>query len=486
MKLINQKISEVAKQVRAGKIKAVDVVRESLDRIEKLNPKLNAFVAMNPKAMEIATRVDADVAAGKDPGPLAGIPLGIKDMLCTEGIETTASSKILRGFIPPYSATVVERLEKAGAVLVGKLNCDEFAMGSSNENSCFGVVQNPWKSGFVAGGSSGGSAAAVSARLVMGAIGTDTGGSIRQPASFCGIVGIKPTYGRVSRYGIVAFASSLDQAGPMTAHVEDAAVMLSVISGFDGYDATSSRKPVPQWQKTISYDLKGLKIGLPKEYFGSGISADTQNAVEHAKKAAEAAGATFVDVELPHTEHCVSTYYLIASSECSSNLARYDGVRYGVRAESRELNDLYKKSRGNGFGAEVKRRIMLGTYALSSGYYEAYYRKACQVRRLIQNDFLKAFEKCQVLLSPVTPTPSFKIGERINNPLEMYLNDILTTSTNLAGLPGMSVPGGLSSDGLPIGVQLTGPHFDEQILFNVGAVIEKAVDDKARFPNGIQ
>jgi aspartyl-tRNA(Asn)/glutamyl-tRNA(Gln) amidotransferase subunit A len=486
MKYLNKSISEIVEKIKSKQIKAVDVVQESLDRIEKLNPKINAFVKINPKAIEDAKKIDEMIAAGKDPGPLAGIPVGIKDMLCTEGLETTACSNILKGFIPPYSSTVVERMKAAGAVVVGKTNCDEFAMGSSNENSCFGVVQNPWKSGYVAGGSSGGSAAAIAARLCFATIGTDTGGSIRQPASFCGVVGIKPTYGRVSRYGIIAFASSLDQAGPMANSVEDTALVLEVISGHDGKDSTSSQEPVPKWSKDVKNSLKGLKIGLPKEYFSDVVNKEIRARIDEAIATAKNAGAEIVDISLPNTEHSVSTYYLVSASEASSNLARYDGIRFGPRKGGHDLEDVYKKSRGQGFGKEVKRRIMLGTYALSSGYYDAYYRKACQVRNILQKDFLNAFEKCDVILSPVTTSPAFKIGERIDNPLEMYLNDIFTTSTNLAGLPGMSVPGGVTSEGLPVGVQLTAKHYDEQKLFNVAKCIELAQKPETRIPNGLQ
>ncbi len=485
MKYLDKPIAEIVKKIKAREIKAVDVVQESLERIQKFNPKLNAFITLNEKALDQARAIDKLIEHGQDPGALAGIPVGIKDMLCTEGLQTTACSNILKGFIPPYSATVVDRLLGAGAIVVGKLNCDEFAMGSSNENSCFGPVQNPWKDGYVAGGSSGGSAAAVAARLCFATIGTDTGGSIRQPANFCGIVGIKPTYGRVSRYGIVAFASSLDQAGPMSNSIEDTALVLQVISGRDPKDSTSSSESVPNWSGAINASLKGVKIGLPKEYFAAGIHKDIRARVDEAIAIVKKAGAETVDVSLPNTEHCVSTYYLVAASEASSNLARYDGIRYGLRNSSRELEELYKKSRGAGFGREVKRRIMLGTYALSSGYYDAYYRKACQVRRVIQQDFLNAFKVCDVILSPVTPAPAFKIGEKIHNTLEMYLNDILTTSTNLAGLPGLSVPGGLTENGLPVGVQLTATHFAEQKLFNVAKSIELAIPKEARVPHGL-
>lgn len=486
MKYLRLPIGEVVKKIKSKEISAFEVVTESLERIKKLNPKINAFVKISPRAIDDAKKIDALVKEGKDPGPLAGIPVGIKDMLCTEGLETTACSNILKGFVPPYSATVVEKLISAGAVVVGKTNCDEFAMGSSNENSCFGVVENPWKPGYVAGGSSGGSAAAIAARMCFATIGTDTGGSIRQPANFCGIVGIKPTYGRVSRYGIIAFASSLDQAGPMAATVEDAAKVLEVISGRDDRDSTSAKQTVPPWSVQINGDLKGMKIGLPKEYFSEGVQKDIRARVDEAIAIVKKAGAEIVNVSLPNTEHNVSTYYLVAASEASSNLARYDGIRFGQRKGARELEDLYKKTRGEGFSSEVKRRIMLGTYALSSGYYDAYYKKACQVRRVLQQDFLRAFEKCDVLLSPVTTSPAFKIGERINNPLEMYLNDIFTTSTNLAGLPGMSVPGGLTGEGLPVGIQLTAKHFEERKLFNVAKSIEFAQNPETRMPHGLQ
>lgn len=486
MKYLDLPIAKLSEEVRSGRIKAADVAEESLSRIKSLNPKINAFVYVNERAIDRARQIDADVSKGVPVGPLAGIPVGIKDLLCTEGMPTTACSNILKDFVPPYTATVVKRLEDAGAVVMGKLNCDEFAMGSSNENSCFGVVQNPWKEGFVAGGSSGGSAAAVAARMVCASIGTDTGGSIRQPASFCGISGIKPTYGRVSRYGIIAFASSLDQAGPMANRVEDAAEVLRAIAGHDPHDATTAQRAVPEWRQELGQGIKGFRVGLPKEYFSDAVHPEVRAAVERAIEVVKQAGATVVDVSLPHTEYCVSTYYLVAASEASSNLARYDGIRYGLRVPARELDELYKKTRGQGFGKEVKRRIMIGTYALSSGYYDAYYKKACQVRALIQKDFLTAFEKCDVMLSPVTTSPAFQIGARIDKPLEMYLNDIFTTSTNLAGLPGMSVHAGLTKEGLPIGVQLTAAHFEESKIFRVAQMIENSVDASARRPHGLQ
>jgi aspartyl-tRNA(Asn)/glutamyl-tRNA(Gln) amidotransferase subunit A len=481
---------EISKRVRDKKISAVEVTKHFQARIEKLDGKLNSFVTKNPKALDAAAEIDAKIARGENPGALAGVPVAVKDLLCTRGLKTTASSKILANFIPPYSATVVRRLEGAGAVVLGKTSLDEFAMGSSNESAATGAVKNPWNPDYVPGGSSGGSAAALAARLAPIAIGTDTGGSIRQPASFCGVYGIKPTYGRVSRYGIIAFASSLDQAGPMAHTTEDAALVLELISGKCQYDATSAQIEVPAWSKNSNADLKGLKIGLPKEYFAAGIDADTSRVVQNAIEVAKKAGAQVIEVSLPLIKYAVPVYYLVATSEASSNLARYDGIRYGHRSnlagvQTPQLDDLYSHSRGEGFGLEVKRRIMLGTYALSSGYYDAYYQKASQVRRLIRNEFLAAFEKCDVLMSPVTTSPAFKIGSRISNPLGMYLNDIFTTSTNLAGLPGMSVPAGYSESGLPIGVQLMSKHFDEQKIFNVSLALEKNLHLEKRHPHVI-
>jgi aspartyl-tRNA(Asn)/glutamyl-tRNA(Gln) amidotransferase subunit A len=414
--------------------------------------------------------------------------MGIKDMLCTQGVQTTAGSKILGGFVPPYSATVVERLEKAGAISLGKTNLDEFAMGSSSETSHYGVSRNPWNLDCVPGGSSGGSAAAVAAGMCAASIGTDTGGSIRQPANFCGVVGVKPTYGRVSRFGIVAFASSLDQAGPMTRSVEDAALILEVICGKDAKDATTSTKPVPEFSKHLNKSLKGIKIGLPREYFSDKVSADTQAAVDRTIQAAKAEGAEVVEVSIPLSEYGVPVYYLIATSEASSNLARYDGVRFGYRADfqsdpAKDTEDFYSRTRGEGFGPEVKRRIVLGTYALSSGYYDAYYIKACQVRRLLREQFLAAFQKCDVMLSPVTTHPAFKVGERLQDPLQMYLNDIFTISTNLAGIPGMSLPAGFSREGLPIGVQLSAAHFQEQKMLNVAYALEQQLKISDKVPN---
>jgi aspartyl-tRNA(Asn)/glutamyl-tRNA(Gln) amidotransferase subunit A len=476
------RISKIADLVKTKQVKAQEVAEFFLTRSQKHNPTLNAYITLNERAVEQAKKIDEQVAQGKTLGKMAGVPIAVKDLLCTKDLRTTAASKILSNFIPPYSSTVVEKLQAAGSIVVGKANLDEFAMGSSNENSAYGHVKNPWNLEMVPGGSSGGSAAAVSARLAAGAIGTDTGGSIRQPANFCGIVGIKPTYGRVSRYGIVAFASSLDQAGPMALDVKDAALMLEVIAGHDRHDSTSSKKEVPLWSKNLKEDLKGYTIGIPKEYFGEGLDPEVEQTVNGVLAQLKARGATTKEVSIPSIPYGVSIYYIVATSEASSNLARYDGVRYGPRPHVNDVEELYKISRGQGFGTEVKRRIMLGTFALSSGYYDAYYTKACKARRMIQHDFLKAFEDCDALVSPVTPQPAFKIGGQIKDPLAMYLNDIHTISTNLAGLPGMSVPGGFSKAGLPIGIQVTAKHFEEDKMLNVAYAIEKSVNIGKRLP----
>ncbi len=478
MDLTFASISEISDAVKTKKISAAEVAKHFYLRIEKLNGDLNAFVGLNENYLKDAEAIDQKIAQGIDVGPMAGVPFGIKEMFCTKGIKTTAASKILENFIPPYDATVVERLKKAGIVIMGKLNQDEFAMGSSNETSFFGPVKNPWNLEYVPGGSSGGSAAAQAARLVAGTIGTDTGGSIRQPASFCGIVGVKPTYGRVSRYGVIAYASSLDQAGPMVSSVRDAALTLEVISGFDPYDSTTTQKEVPLWTKNLSANVKGMKIGVIREYnINGGVDSDVQKTVDNALENLKLMGAEVIEVSLPLIEYAVPVYYLIAASEASSNLARYDGVKYGYRADfpslsSVDLEEFYGKTRGEGFGKEVKRRIMLGTYCLSSGYFDAYYTKASQVRRMITEEYVEAFKKCDVLLSPVTTAPAFKVGERISDPLAMYLNDIFTTSTNLAGLPGLSVPFGESTKKLPIGIQLTANHFNEQAILNVAFALE--------------
>jgi aspartyl-tRNA(Asn)/glutamyl-tRNA(Gln) amidotransferase subunit A len=484
-------IFEISEAVKTKKVSAKEITAHFQKRIDLLDGKLNSFTSQNANALKEAETIDIRIAKGEDVGLLAGVPFGIKEMLCTKGLKTTAGSKILENFIPPYDATVVARLKQAGIVVMGKLNQDEFAMGSSNETSYFGPVKNPWNLDCVPGGSSGGSAAAQSARLVAGTIGTDTGGSIRQPASFCGIVGVKPTYGRVSRYGIIAYASSLDQAGPMVSNVKDAALTMEVISGFDPQDSTTSQRQVPAWSKNLTSQIKGMKIGLLKEHnAGKGIDPDVQKTVDNSVQELKKMGAEIVEISVPMSEFAVPVYYLVAASEASSNLARYDGVKYGYRAEFKnlsaiDLEQFYGQTRGEGFGKEVKRRIMLGTYCLSSGYFDAYYTKAGQVRRLIMNEYLEAFKKCDVILSPVTTAPAFKIGERIDDPLAMYLNDVFTTSTNLAGLPGMSVPFGLSQGGLPIGVQLTAAHFEEQKMLNVALALEEVSPVKGKNPNVI-
>jgi aspartyl-tRNA(Asn)/glutamyl-tRNA(Gln) amidotransferase subunit A len=488
--LTRASIFELSEAVRARKVSAVELTQHFQKRIAALDPKLNAFVTVNDRALEEAKAVDDQLAQGKELGLLAGVPIAVKDLLCTQGLRTTACSKILGNFVPPYSATVVSRLRAEGAVVIGKTSLDEFGMGSSNENSAFGPVRNPWNTDYTPGGSSGGSAAALAAHLAPGAIGTDTGGSIRQPASFCGVYGIKPTYGRVSRYGIIAFASSLDQAGPMAHSTRDCSLMLESIAGKCANDSTTAQISVPKWTRSLNGNLKGVRIGLPKEYFSEKIDADVTRVTQDAIKAVQAQGAEIVEVSLPLVKYAVSIYYLIATSEASSNLARYDGVRFGYRSDfsktqAKDLDQFYSMNRGEAFGTEVKRRIMLGTYALSSGYYDAYYQKAGQVRRLLRDEFLQAFKTCDVLLSPVATTPAFKLGTRISDPLEMYLNDIFTTSTNLAGLPGMSVPAGFSANGLPIGVQLMAKHFDEQSIFNVSLAIENTLKNEEKRPHVI-
>ncbi|MAV90696.1 MAG: Asp-tRNA(Asn)/Glu-tRNA(Gln) amidotransferase GatCAB subunit A [Bdellovibrionaceae bacterium] len=488
MEFKNKSVFELKELLEKKTVTSVEMTKYFLDRIESLDQDLNAYIQVSDKALDEAKKADDKIQAGEK-GRLLGVPVGIKDLLCTRGIQTTAASKMLEGFVPPYSATVVEKLQSEGAVVLGKLNLDEFAMGSSNENSYFGAVKNPWNKEYVSGGSSGGSAAAVAAGLAPVTIGTDTGGSIRQPASFCGVVGMKPTYGRVSRYGIVAFASSLDQAGPLSRTVKDAALISEVISGFDENDSTTSERSVPQWSASINESLKGKKVGLVKEYFESKLHESVQEQMDRAIEFVKEAGAEVVEVSLSLSRLAIPVYYMVATSEASSNLARYDGVRYGYRSNFDEkpassLDDFYERNRGEGFGSEVKRRIMLGTYALSSGYYDAYYKKAGQIRRLLAEQFQKAFEKCDVLMGPVTATPAFKLGDRISDPLEMYLNDIFTTSANLVGIPGMSVPMGFSKEGLPVGVQLMSSSFSEQVLFDVGSALEQRADIWKGLPNG--
>ena len=452
---------------------AVAAVEASLARIQTLEPSLAAFnTVMAERARERARAMDAAAPAG----PLHGVPVAIKDNMCTAGVPTTASSRILAGFVPPYDATVVERLEQAGAIIVGKTNLDEFAMGSSTENSALGPSKNPWDVTRTPGGSSGGSAVAVAARIVPISLGSDTGGSIRQPAGLCGIVGLKPTYGRVSRYGLLAFASSLDQIGPFTQTVAEAAAVLEVIGGFDSHDSTSSTEPMPDLQGALTGDVKGLRIGVPRAFLGQGVDAAILAAFESALKVYAERGATIVDIELPHAGYGIPIYYLICTAEASSNLARYDGVRYGYRTPLQKddtLQRMYERTRDEGFGAEVKRRIMLGTYVLSAGYYDAYYLKAQQVRTLVRQDYDRAFDSCDVVATPTTPTPAFKLGEKTSDPVQMYLNDIFTVSANLTGLPALSIPCGFSPDRLPIGLQLTGRAFDEATLLRAGDAFQR-------------
>jgi aspartyl-tRNA(Asn)/glutamyl-tRNA(Gln) amidotransferase subunit A len=463
-------------QVRTGLVSAVSLAEQHFERIAAVDPEIHSFLALTKeRALEQAARVDAAAKAGEPLGALAGVPVGIKDVLVTRGAVTTAGSRILEGYRPPYDATVVKKLEAAGAVVLGKLNCDEFAMGSSNENSAYGPVRNPRAMDRVPGGSSGGSAAAVAAGMCVASLGTDTGGSIRQPAAFCGVVGVLPTYGRVSRYGLIAFASSLDRVGPFARSVEDAATMLEVLAGKDACDATSSEQPVPSYTQELAKPVKGLRIGVPEEYFGEGLNAEIRAGVERALDDLRSAGCTVERVSLPHTKYAVPTYYVLATAEASANLSRFDGVRFGLRAEdATTLSSMYRKTRDEGFGAEVKRRILLGTYVLSAGYYDAYYRKAQQVRTLLTRDFLAAFAKVDALICPVTPTAAFKLGEKTDDPLQMYLEDIYSVAASLAGICGMSVPAGTTAAGLPIGVQVLGQHFDEATVFRVGAAIEAA------------
>ncbi|MER2635346.1 MAG: Asp-tRNA(Asn)/Glu-tRNA(Gln) amidotransferase subunit GatA [Rhizobiaceae bacterium] len=464
----------------AGDLSSVELTRAHLAAIERARG-LNAFITETPDlALARAAEADARRAKGEPAGPLDGIPIAVKDLFCTAGVRTTAASHILDGFVPTYESTVTAKLRAGGAVMLGKTNLDEFAMGSSNTTSHFGPVKNPWgpKDGrdLVPGGSSGGSAAAVAARLCLGATGTDTGGSIRQPASFCGIVGIKPTYGRCSRWGIVAFASSLDQAGPMTRSVRDAAIMLGVMAGHDPKDSTSMPLPVPDFEAAVGRDIRGLRIGIPKEYRIDGISAEIDAVWRQGEAWLRDAGAETVEVSLPHTRYALATYYIIAPAEASSNLARYDGVRFGLRVPGASLDEMYMNTRGEGFGAEVRRRILIGTYVLSAGYYDAYYLKAQKVRALIARDFRQAFETVDAILTPTAPSDAFAIGDKTDDPITMYLNDVFTVPTSLAGLPGISVPAGLGARGLPLGLQLVGKPFDEETIFRVAAVLENAAD----------
>ena len=476
-------LHEAQQRLAAGDLTAVRLTEAVLERIDSVEPTVRADLSLDREgAIAQAEAADAARAAGRG-GSLCGLPLALKDVLCTTDLPTTCGSRMLEHFVAPYDATVVTRLREAGAVLLGKLAMDEFAMGSTSEHCAFQVVQNPWKPGHVAGGSSGGSAAAVAADECLASLGSDTGGSIRQPASLCGTVGLKPTYGRVSRYGLVAFASSLDQVGPLTKDVRDCALMLNAICGHDPLDSTSIDRPVPDFTASLQDGLQGVRVGVPREYFGQGLDPEVERVARAAIAMLQEAGAEIVEVTLPHTDYCVAVYYLIAPAEASSNLARFDGVRYGYRDRSAgALIDLYNRSRSQGFGDEVKRRILIGTYALSAGYYDAYYKKASQVRTLIKEDFARAYASCDLLVSPVVPTPAWQIGAGADDPLSLYLSDILTLSANLAGTPGMSVPCGFSGQGLPIGVQLQAAHFQEEILLRAAHNLEQRAGVTGRKP----
>ncbi len=481
MSILDHKVSDIQELLHKKEVTVTDLVDASFKRIHEVEDKVKAFITLDEeRARSKAKELDQQDASKSI---LFGMPIGIKDNIVTKGLRTTSGSKILENFDPIYDATVIRKLQEASTVTIGKLNMDEFAMGSSTENSAYHKTHNPWNLNTVPGGSSGGSAAAVAAGEVPFALGSDTGGSIRQPASFCGIVGLKPTYGRVSRFGLVAFASSLDQIGPLTRTVEDNAYLLQAISGVDPADSTSANVNVPSFVDSLTGDVKGLRIAVPKEYLGEGVSEEARQSVLSALKVLEGLGATWDEVSLPHSKYGVATYYLLASSEASSNLSRFDGVRYGYRTpNAKNLMELYEKTRAEGFGDEVKRRIMLGTFALSSGYYDAYYKKGQQVRTLIKNDFDQVFENYDVIIGPTTPTPAFKIGEKIDDPLTMYANDILTIPVNLAGVPGISVPCGFSN-GLPLGLQIIGKHFDESTIYRVAHAFEQATDFHKQKPS---
>jgi aspartyl-tRNA(Asn)/glutamyl-tRNA(Gln) amidotransferase subunit A len=478
MELYDRTIHDLHDMLKKGETTARAVTESVLGRIKAVDGKVKAYITVTEEiALRQAEEADKRIKAGEVSLPLLGIPIAVKDNLCTDGIKTTCASKILGNFVPPYDATVVQNLKRAGYVLCGKPNMDEFAMGSSTENSGFFVTKNPWDLDRIPGGSSGGSAAAIAAGECIGALGSDTGGSIRQPAACCGVVGLKPTYGRVSRYGLVAFASSLDQIGPITKDVTDSALLMNVLAGHDPRDSTSANIPVPDFTKALKKDVKGLKIGMPKEYFIEGMDPEVEKAVKDAVKTLEGLGAKVVEISLPHTEYAIATYYILATSEASSNLARYDGVKYGFRVQApKDLLDLYMKTRDQGFGSEVKRRIMLGTYALSAGYYEAYYKKGQQARTLIKRDFDEAFKTVDVIATPTAPTAAFKIGEKTTDPLQMYLSDIFTISVNLAGIPGMSLPCGFTKNNLPIGLQILGKHFDEETILHAAVAYEQATE----------
>ncbi|OGS20771.1 MAG: aspartyl/glutamyl-tRNA amidotransferase subunit A [Elusimicrobia bacterium RIFOXYA2_FULL_40_6] len=481
-----ESISKLTNDVKNKVISAREITGYFMDRIKKNDSQLTAFMEIYEKdSLLKAEEIDKKIQSGQKTGLLAGLPIAIKDNMCITGKKTTCSSKILENYISPYTATVIEKLEQEDAIIIGKTNMDEFAMGSSTENSAYKVTKNPWNKDYIPGGSSGGSAVSVSAGLSALALGSDTGGSIRQPASCCGVVGLKPTYGRVSRYGLIAFGSSLDQIGTFSKYVADSALLLQVISGYDRKDSTSANIPVPDYKALINSrkDLKGLKIGLPKEYFISGIDKDVSEAVKESIKVLEKLGATILDISLPHTEYAVAVYYILAPSEASANLARFDSVKYGYREENTSgLMDTYRKSRGKGFGSEVKRRIMLGTYALSAGYYDAYYGKAQRVRTLIKKDFEEAFKKVDAIVTPTAPSAAFKIGERTDDPLQMYLSDIFTIPCNLAGIPGISIPCGFTKNNLPVGLQILGRHFDEKTILEISNSYEQATAWHLKYP----
>ncbi|MBE7446561.1 MAG: Asp-tRNA(Asn)/Glu-tRNA(Gln) amidotransferase subunit GatA [Planctomycetia bacterium] len=484
MRLFETSAIQIKNKILSKEIRATDFIKIVFDHIKNVEPNIQSFITLNEdEAIKKAIEVDKKIENSENVGALAGIPVAVKDNICTKNLYTTCASNILKTFIPPYDAFVIKRLKEEDAIIVGKTNLDEFAMGSSTENSAYKITRNPWNLECVPGGSSGGSAAAVAADFSLMALGSETGGSVRQPASLCGVVGIKPTYGRVSRYGLVAFGSSLDQVGTLSKDVRDAALLLRVIAGYDLHDTTSANIAVPDYLDTIDSGVKGLRIGIPKEYFAVSFNDDVCKALKDALKIYERLGAQVVDISLPHTEYAVAVYYIIANAEASSNLARYDGVRYGYRTfKPNGIMDMYYRTRSEGFGNEVKRRIMLGNYALSSGYYDAYYLKASKVRNLIKIDFDIAFEKVDCIICPTSPVPAFKIGERANNPLEMYLSDIYTIPANLAGIPGISIPCGFSKDGLPIGMQILGKHFEEKKLLQIAYAFERETDFHLKKP----
>jgi aspartyl-tRNA(Asn)/glutamyl-tRNA(Gln) amidotransferase subunit A len=462
---------EIRDAVSSGRASAVEIVQTALSRIDSNNASLNAFITVaGDRALDRAKAVDSNHRSA----PLAGVPVAIKDNICTSGIPTTAASRMLKNFVPPYDATVIRRLETAGAIVIGKTNCDEFAMGSSTENSAFGPSRNPWNPEYIPGGSSGGSAVAVAAGMAPLALGSDTGGSIRQPASLCGVAGLKPTYGRVSRYGLIAFASSLDQIGPIARTAYDAALALSVLAGPDPRDATASQEPMPDYTAALTGDIRGLRLGVPRKMLEQGVEDSVRGCFYRALEVFRSRGAELIDIELPHAKYAIATYYIVATAEASSNLARFDGVRYGFRASgARDIRTMYEKTRSEGFGPEVKRRIMLGTYVLSAGYYDAYYLKAQRVRTLVRRDYDEAFQRVDAVVMPTSPTAAFKIGERVEDPLQLYLTDVFTVSANLAGLPAFSVPCGLTPNRLPIGLQMTGRPFDEPTLLRIGDAYER-------------